>query len=208
MRLRLVQVAEAAEQRVALDRARARAPAPATPGAGSGAIGPRVARSRARAARRSASGRSRRSRARAPRRRAGSPRAASPRAAAACCRARRRRAAGRRARRRAPSRRGSRRRRRARSVSPTTRWCSTKSWRTTTPGRAAQRLDDPAVRLGVVADVVERDVGAAGAPEAARAARRDVDPLLAARAGAAPSSRRCPTGTAASASSRRPSCGQ
>ena len=48
-----------------------------------------------------------------------------------------------------------------RASCPATRWWRTKSCSTTTPGRAAQRLDDPAVRVGVVADVVERDVGAA-----------------------------------------------
>ena len=59
------------------------------------------------------------------------------------------------------------------SVRPATRWCSTKSWSTTTPGRGAQGLDDPAVGLGVVADVVEGHVGLA--PGAAPAAPRDHD---------------------------------
>ena len=36
-------------------------------------------------------------------------------------------------------------------------------------GPLAQRVDDPAVRVRVVADVVERDVGAAGADASGRA---------------------------------------
>ena len=65
-------------------------------------------------------------------------------------------------------------------------------------GRAAQRLDDPAVRVRVVADVVDAEVGSAR--RLLRPALHDDD--LAARAAApaaaAPSSRRCPTARAAS----------
>ena len=135
----------------------------------------------------------RRRRGGAPRRRAGSPGAASPRAAGCGCRARRRRAAGRRGRGRAPSRRGSRRASPRASVIPATRWWSTNSCRTTTPGRLAQRLDDPAVRLGIVADVVERDVGRRRAPKAAPAARPRPRCASKAPAGAARCSPRSPT---------------
>ena len=44
-------------------------------------------------------------------------------------------------------------------------------------GAPAQRVHDPAVRLRVVPDVVERDVGASQQP-AARAGDLDVHPLL------------------------------
>ena len=58
----------------------------------------------------------------------------------------------------------------------------------------AQLLDDPPVALGVVADVVERDVRAPRGARRAGAAADDVDlePLLAARAAAARCSRRSP----------------
>ena len=44
-------------------------------------------------------------------------------------------------------------------------------------GPAAESLDDPAVRLGVVADVVERDVGTPAAPTRPTPNDVDVDPL-------------------------------
>ena len=37
------------------------------------------------------------------------------------------------------------------------------------PGRAPQRLDDPAVRLGIVADVVDAELGPARRPSSCRA---------------------------------------
>ena len=70
---------------------------------------------------------------------------------------------------------------------------------------AAQRVDDPAVRVGVVADVVEREVGAARRARLAAADDLDVDVLAVARGGAARCSPRCPTAPAASVCSRRPS---
>ena len=45
-------------------------------------------------------------------------------------------------------------------------------------GLPAQRLDDPAVRLGVVADVVETDVRSGVTAEPAGTGDDDVDPLL------------------------------
>ncbi len=44
-------------------------------------------------------------------------------------------------------------------------------------GRPAQRVDDPRVRVGVVPDVVERDVGAARRLPRAAADDRDVESL-------------------------------
>ena len=44
-------------------------------------------------------------------------------------------------------------------------------------GPAAQRVDDPAVRVGVVADVVEREVGAARRPRAPAPDDLDVEAL-------------------------------
>ena len=68
----------------------------------------------------------------------------------------------------------------------------------------SERVDDPAVRVRVVADVVERDVRCGGARPAS-ATTRSRRAARERRAGAAPSSRRSPTATAAAASSRRPS---
>ncbi len=62
----------------------------------------------------------------------------------------------------------------------------------------AQRVDDPRVRVRVVADVVERDVGAARRTLAAAADDVDVEPLARARAAGARCSRRCPTAPGAS----------
>ena len=63
------------------------------------------------------------------------------------------------------------------SVRPATRWCSTQLVQDDDAGPRAQRLDDPAVRVRVVAEVVERDVGAARRPLRPRADDLDVDPL-------------------------------
>ena len=70
-------------------------------------------------------------------------------------------------------------------------------------GTLAERVDDPAVLVRVVADVVERDVRLGRAPEAAGLGDDDVHALLERRAAAAPSSPRCPTARAAAASSTR-----
>src|SRR5439155_25554375 len=44
-------------------------------------------------------------------------------------------------------------------------------------GAGAERVDDPAVRLGIVTDVVERDIGPRCPPEAAGAGDLDLDVL-------------------------------
>ena len=59
-------------------------------------------------------------------------------------------------------------------------------------GPPAQRVDDPAVRVRIVADVVERDVGVRDGRRAARPHDLDLDEPLERRAAAARSSRRCP----------------
>ena len=66
----------------------------------------------------------------------------------------------------------------------------------------AQPFEDPAVHLGVVADVVERDVAARACRRAARRRRRRA---CGARERAAPSSRRCRIAREASGCSTRPS---
>ena len=94
------------------------------------------------------------------------------------------------------------------SVSPATRWWSTNSCRTTTPGRRRERIDDPPVRVGVVADVVERDVGVLAAAPSRPGARPRRPSAARARAAAARCSRRSRSARAEAARSTRPSSGK
>ena len=72
----------------------------------------------------------------------------------------------------------------------------------------AQRVDDPGVSVGVVADVVERRVGAARSALAPLLDDRHVEPLPQGRQRAARCSPRRPSSRAASARSTRASCEQ